>query len=356
MVRLRLLPVLALALVPASVRADMYYEPAPAAKAPNDEFWREVVAPHGDEIAEIITSSRQGFQQATQYVMYDYDPTGENRAKMLDEVYGHLRYARRLDPNQQEVLLLLGQVAEESGRANAAIEALTTYIGNLDADENVPPEAEYRLGRAYMRLGRWDDAGRHLRGAMSQGATAGAPTLALAYLGSTLMSSGRLAEAIDLLRPAEAFPNYWNADAMNTVFTLAVAYDRDEQISAAFQLIEGMQNQLQQSYVNTTHQALLQLVFVPAYDQHYFLGLFYESLGYLQEARTEWLLYAQIEDAPYRARANDHVEAIDTLLAAALKQAGKPKKPAGTTTSSPMMPGYTPYQPYGQPPPPTYYP
>jgi len=345
---------IALALLPSLARADMEYYQAPTARSPTDEFWREVVAPHGDEIAELLTSSRSGFSQATQYVMYDYDPTGENRAKLLDELYGHLRYARRLDPTQQEVLMLLGQVAEESGRANAAIEALGAYVSQLGPDENVPAEVEYRLGRAYMRLGRWDDAARHLRGAMSQGATAGAGTLALAYLGSALMSSGQLADAIDLLGPAKNNQNLWSPDAMATVFTLAVAFDRDEQISQAFDLLESTQNMLQQSYPNTTQQSLLQLTFVPAYDQHYFLGLFYESLGYLQEARTEWLLYAQVEDAPYRGRAIDHADAIDGLLAQALKDAAKPKKPAAASTT--IQPAYTPYQPYGQPPPPTYYP
>ncbi len=347
MVRLRLLA-LALVLSPTLASADMYYEPAPAARPPSDEFWREVVAPHGDEIAEILTSSRTGFQQATQYVMYDYDPTGENRAKLLDEVYGHLRYARRLDPTQQEVLKLLGEVAEESGRANAAIEALNAFVAQLGPDELTPVDVEYRLGRAYMRLGRWDDAIRHLRGAMSQTAASGPGVLGTAYLGNALMGSGQVADAIDALSPQRSNPNIWGADAMAAVFTLAVALDRDEQISRTFELLENVQNQLQQQYPSTTHQALLQLTFVPAYDQHYFLGLFYESLGYFQEARTEWLLYAQVEDAPYRGRAKDHVEAIDTLLAKALKEAGKPKKPAAAS-STVIQPAYTPYQPYGQP-------
>lgn len=353
--RLRLLPVLALVFLPAVAQADMaYYEP-PAPRAPTDEFWREVVAPHGDEIQEILTSSRTGYQNVLQYAMYDYDPTGENRAKLLDELYGHLRYARRLDPTQEDVLMLLGQIAEESGRASAAIEVLNAYVSQLDPDDSIPPEVDYRLGRAYMRLGRWDDAARHLRASMSQGGGNGPGTLSIAYLGSALMASGQLADAIDLLSPSRTNPNLWSADAMATVFTLAVAYDRDEQISNAFELLLMVQNMLQQSYVQTTHTALLQLVFVPAYDQHYYLGLFYESLGYFQEARTEWLLYASVEDAPYRGRALDHVEAIDTLLAAALKEAAKPKKPAASTSTI-IQPSYQPYQPYGQPPPAPYYP
>jgi hypothetical protein len=49
----------------------------------------------------------------------------------------------------------------------------------------------------------------------------------------------------------------------------------------------------------------------PAEDQHYYLGLLYESVGSYPEARAEWALYAEVPDLPYRARALDHIAAID---------------------------------------------
>jgi hypothetical protein len=69
-------------------------------------------------------------------------------------------------------------------------------------------------------------------------------------------------------------------------------------------------------------------MWVPAYDEHYFLGLFYESLGYLPEARTEWLHYAEAKDAPFRGRALDHVSAIDELLDEKLRAAQKAAREA----------------------------
>jgi hypothetical protein len=74
--------------------------------------------------------------------------------------------------------------------------------------------------------------------------------------------------------------------------------------------------------------AITSMVNVPAYDQHYYWALFYESQGYFSEARTEWLLYAQAEGAPFRGRALDHVAAIDKLQKERLAEAQKAAKAA----------------------------
>jgi len=339
-----LVVVLLVALAPAIARADYVAEAPPAPPPPTDEFWRDVVAPHGDEIQQILDKARQGLAYLPGCVAQDCDPTGEQRTKLLDDLYGMLRYARKLDPTQPDVLILLGQVAEESGRATAAIEALQAYVSLLGTDERIPVDVEFRLGRAYLRLGRAEDAIRHFRAGMGEGPTSyggGGATTSLLYLAMTLANTGRISDAIDVLAPAAATQNVWSPDLQQLLMTLAVTYDRDEQISAAFQVLEGLQNNLQQGYQQYVQSALASMAFVPAHEQHYYLALLYESLSNLSEARTEWLIYAQA-DAPFRGRALDHVAAIDKIqaqrLRAAAKAAKAPKKPAPPPTP-PRPPG-----------------
>jgi hypothetical protein len=117
---------------------------------------------------------------------------------------------------------------------------------------------------------------------------------------------------------------------MQLAFTRAVVLDRDEQISGAFDIIEDLRNQLQTEYINRMLPAVMSQPFGAPHDRHYFLALLYESEGYLTEARNEWLNYAQ-SDAPFRARALDHVAAIDKIQADRLKEAAKPPKKTPAT-------------------------
>lgn len=326
----------ALVAAPAA-RADAYYgELVAPPPPPTDEFWREVVEPHGDEIVLVLQKARQAYQQAQGLIGTEHDATGEQRARLLDDAYHMLRYARRLDPTRTDVLRLLGEVAEEAGRATAAVEVYQGYLGELEPDEIVGADVHTRLGRAYMRLGRWDDAIRHLRAALPpetggyyQGVV-GSPS-PVAFLALALMTTDRLAEAVDLLEPRVTANLQPYGESLQAAFTLAVAYDRDEQISAAFGVLDTIANQLGGvghgiGYSSYTPNVLMQLqpvTFVPAYDQHYYLALLYESAGYLAEARLEWMLYAEVEDAPYRQRALAHVAAIDALQAERLDAAAK---------------------------------
>lgn len=335
-----------LVLVPALARADVYGAAAQPRAPANTDFWRDVVEPHGDEIKDIVMKAQQGLANATTCFQQDCDPTGQLRQKLLDDLYGMLRYARRLDPRQTDVLRLLGQVAEESGRATAAIEAYQAYLAEMDPDQLVPPDVHLRLGRAYLRLGRTGDAIRHFRSGLGTtgGALYGPSASSMAYLGLTLMNTGRMGDALDLLGTSASVANPWAPETLQQLLTVAVAYDRDEQISAAFELLDQIATALTQSYQQYAMNALAQLPTVPAYDIHYFYGLLYESLGYLPEARNEWMLYASAPDAPYRARALAHVAAIDRLQADRLAAAAKAAKAAKKARPAPAV-----IQPYPYP-------
>jgi tetratricopeptide (TPR) repeat protein len=328
------LAVLAVGLTGAPAAADVYYEqPLPA--PPRDEFWRDVVAPHAEAIEQILGKARTNHTDAQAMLRQDNDPTGEHRLRLLDDAYGMLRYARRLDPRQTDVLALLGVVAFHSGRTAAAIEALQAYLGELGPDAPVPAEIHVRLGLAYLQAGRTEDAIRQLRHAAIENASGTyvhTAATAAAQLGLALMNSGRMADAIDVVAPARRTPVVWGQhELLQPFLVLAVAYDRDEQISAAFEVIDLLKSQLQHGYQTNLGNALAGLHFVPAGDRHYLQALLYESADLLAEARTEWLIYAQ-PDAPFRDRALAHVAAIDELLAQRVKAAAaaarRPPPPA----------------------------
>jgi hypothetical protein len=322
-------------------RADAYgYGYGAPPPAPAQEFWEEVVQPHGQQIQIILTNAANVWNQLYQMAQYDQqDATGEVRTRALDDIWGQLRYARKLDPTRKDVLEWIGKFGEEFGRTSGAIEALEAYVSLLGPDDEIPQEIHLRLGRAYTRTGRLEDGIRHLRAAISTTTTGMSATAALAL---ALMESGRTADAVDLVpqeqSPQQYYYGYGN-EQMQLAFTRAVVLDRDEQISRAFDIIEDLKNQLQTEYINRLMPALASMPLGAPHDRHYFLGLLYESEGYLAEARTEWLHYAQSE-GPFAARARDHVAAIDQLLAARLAEAAKPKKPAaaGVTIQPPPPP------------------
>jgi tetratricopeptide (TPR) repeat protein len=294
---------------------------ASPARADEHDTWAEIVDPHGDEIRQILDKAQQAWMQALNYANYDGDPTGEARTKLMDDAYGMLRYARRLSPHNVEVLLLLGKVADDGGRTKAAIEALEAYA--REAPQPVA-EAHQRLGKLYLRLRKYDLAIRHLR----QGLVGGQSAATTVYLATALTAVGRGDDATQLLADAVQAQGgqYWNVEVTTLGLALAVAYDRDEQLSSAFQTLDHMQSALNVSYASQLQQSIGSVQFVPAIDQRYWQALFYESNGFLAEARAEWLNYAAGgAEARWKDRALAHVAAIDKLRAAELaaRRAGK---------------------------------
>jgi tetratricopeptide (TPR) repeat protein len=306
--RLAALAVVALLAVPARARG------APDADRDGDpDFWQEVADPHGDEVRAIVARAQRLLGDASSALTADQDPTGATRQRRLDDAYGMLRYAHRRAPHNPEVLLALGRAAEESGRTAAAIDALTTYLATHDGAS----DAHLRLGALHLRAGHHALALRHLREAQASRhpAVAGA---AAVHLAAVLESEGRTGEAIATLEAAvvPSAAGYWNSDAAMVAFALAVAYDRDEQLSSAWTALDRLQGGLSGSFAGQIQAAMAGLRLTPAVDVHYWQALLFESLGDLGEARTEWMHYAAGGDAArFRPRALAHVAAIDRMLA-----------------------------------------
>lgn len=277
------------------------------------DFWRDMLEPHADEVRRIVFLARSILSQADQAQYGDYDPTGEQRARFYREAYGMISYAHRLAPDNLEVLRLYAQTADALGKTRQATSALEAAV-RIAGPDQAGPEITGRLGSIYLRLGRLDDAIHYLRLAQ-QPVVAQNPTSArvLVDLSTALAARGEMSDAIDVLANAlpQNVPFYSNEVAL-VGFALAVQYDRDDQRSAAFEVLDRMQSSLQaQQYANEVQTGLALMRWATPEDQHYYQALLYESMGHYTEARAEWALYAEAGNLPFRARALEHIAAID---------------------------------------------
>ncbi len=291
--------------------------PPSAPPAPTD-FWREMLEPHGREVSVLVERAQRAQAEAD-----DTDTAPAGRLRAARTAYALLRHARQLAPENPEVLRLLGNTADELGKAAQALTALEA-CARIEGPERAGVEVTGRLGMIYLRLGRLDDAVRWLGHA--QGPIARAEHAAAAvHLATALAARGQMSDAIDHLVNALPVHGASAGDPITLVsLALAVHYDRDEQAGAAFDVLARMQVALQQELGSSAQRALGLLRFAPPEDRDYYLALLYEALGATTEARAEWALYAQIPDAPWRDRALQHIRLLDTQPPA---RAGRPTPP-----------------------------
>ena len=293
-------------------------EARPGRSAPHDDpsasaLWREVIEPHGVEVAALLARARAAMSKLSESA----DIPAERRLRYAGDAYGLLRHAHQLSPDNTDVLGLLGGAADELGRTRQAIEALESCI-RLEGPDRAEPEVTGRLGTIYLRLGKLDDAVRWLRYAVGPIGMSNNASVTV-HLATALAARGQMSDAIDVLRnalPAPAGSYYNDANALVS-FALAVHYDRDEQRGAAFEVLDRMQAALQQEFGQSVQRSFAELRFAPAEDEYYYHALLYEALGAYTEARAEWSLYAAVPDAAWRHRALEHLRALDALRPAA---------------------------------------
>lgn len=286
--------------------------PVPPTTPPQSDFWRDVVEPHGDLVQKILQSARLGMRYADDALQTDAEWAVEPRMRYFDDAYGMLRYARRLQPENPEVLALLGRAADELGKTREALEALEACVA-IAGPERAGPEVLGRIGAIHLRRGDLDEAIRWLR--LAQGPLRPDTAPALVHLATALAARGEVPAAVDVLAsvmPSQA-TSYYSQELSLVMFALAVIYDRDEQRGAAFEVLDRLKSTLQHSFAPQLQNALSQMRFAPAEDQHYYQGLLYEVLDQYLEARAAFALYAASGDPPWRGRALDHVRALDAL-------------------------------------------
>ena len=306
------------------------------------DFWSWLIDPHKTEVDAVLLIARENWQQAASEAIDAGSRSpgkAERRRRLLADAEGMLRYARRLAPGRADVLRELALVQDESEQP-AAQESLERYLAT-EIPERITAEPRLRLGRWYARQRRFSDATVQLRLALgSPNPEPGLRSQALHLLATVYMHSDRLAEAIDLLSSAVA-----TSATPQTMFALAVAYDRDEQITRALETLESMRSMNTQPFTDVLLQQenSRPVVFVPPWERHYYAALQYELLGYLAEAKSEWQAYIRVDEAPYRERARQHLVLVERLAIeraqAARRAVRKPAAPATPVLPPPLPPG-----------------
>lgn len=294
--------------------------PRAQARATEGDFWRDVVEPHADEVATIVSNARTAMKIAEDALQTDAEWAVEQRMRYFHDAHGMLRHARRLSPENGDVLALLGRAADELGKTREALEASEAHVAVLG--EKAHADVLGRIGAIYLRLGDRDTAIRWLRRA--QGPLRPESVQAMVHLANALAARGEVTAAVDVLVNQLPSPSasFYSHEMTLAAFSLALIYDRDEQRGAAFEVLDRMKTTLQHSFGAQVQNALATMRYAPAEDQHYYLALLYEVLEQYPEARAEWALYAASGDTPWRRRALDHIRAID-----AQRRAAPPPKP-----------------------------
>ena len=336
---------IAICLAPIAASAD-----APTPHRP-DNFWEWLIDPHGKEIGVILDRARENRRRASnEYPAYDYQGFNDNNRviseRLLADALGMLRYAATLEPDNVAVKREIAYVTDDLGRTDEAHAALTDYL-HSELAERVEPGAHWRRGRLFARQREWKSAVVALRGALGGKRAQGGPerNQTIRCLANVYMETGRMAEAIEVLENAlPSDPNSPNMDPL-LQFTLALAYDRDEQLTRAHEALDKLVNlnrhgssSLLHLFTQYRYQSGVML-FAPPADRHYYHALLFEISDRLSEARTEWLAYARTAGAPYARRARAHVAAIDLILGQRLGNSRRtPRQPARTRTISPRHP------------------
>ncbi|HEY4182397.1 MAG TPA: hypothetical protein VGM90_36440 [Kofleriaceae bacterium] len=303
--------------------------PRPAPAPIQIDFWREVIDPHGVEIAGLLAKATTALRYADEASMADGEWSVADHMRYFVDVYNIMKYARSLAPDNADVLATFARAADELGRTHEARAAWVHYVEV--ADDRLSGDALARYGSLLLRSGERDAAIAVLRNA--QGPVRANNASAQFLLANALAERGEVSAALDVIQAA--LPpqiQYYSGDVTLLTFAQAVILDEDEQRSAAFETLDRARNAMSSSYASSVLNALSSIRFAPSEDQHYYLGLLYESQHQYVEARAEFALYAAVPDAVWRSRALDHVHAID-----AERRAPKPPPEKKPTTPPPVV-------------------
>lgn len=160
---------------------------------------------------EVQTSGRPGAQPVTEAAS-TADPAQmfatalqNHRQHRMAEAEGLYRQVLAVDPNHVDALHMLGVLAYQAGRAEAAVD----LIGRAIALHGENASFHNNIGEALRYLGRLDEATAHFTNAVELDPSAAEGHM---NLGNALKQQGRLEEAIDRYRRAlELKPDYAEA-------------------------------------------------------------------------------------------------------------------------------------------------
>lgn len=296
-----LLVPLALLLWAAPALAD---EPDPE-RAP--DFWGELAEP-----------GRKRFDEALERGKKLLDRAGDSRSARQDLLRRHdleaalaaFREAVAADPSRAVGWYWTGKTLYELDRMKQAIKCFRK-VRQLAAGTIEPYFLAFDLGIAYSKIGEfekavleYDRADQALVGGKFSSYEKRARRATVhGNAAEALMALGRLDESIQRYR--EAIANEPRSSLLR--YGLAVAYDRDEQISKARQ-------QMQKALAVDAKMRQLtkdNVFFIPEGDIHYYFALGHEATGDLDRAKEEWEKFlAKLPKDQWAPRARAHLAAL----------------------------------------------
>jgi tetratricopeptide (TPR) repeat protein len=299
------------------------------------DFWPEVLEPGRRKYLEAFERGRRHLERAisgtegpsrggTSLGRTGPLPPPVVKAE-LEAAAAAFEEAVRASPAQADGYYHLGLVCTRLDRPRREIEAFVR-ARQLSPARAVDPQIAFDLGIAYSKLGQFERAVAEYdlleeiltKDPQSSGNVISIRATSHGNAAEALMALGRLEESIQRYEDSLALA----PGALLTTWGLAVALDRDEQVSRAAELMarvissDPAMNELRREGV----------FFVPEGDIHYYLALGSETLGDLPRAQREWELYLKDQaQSPFAPRARAHLAKLGVVKGDA-PQKGKKKR------------------------------
>ncbi len=269
-------------------------------------FWERALRPNATAYDEKTKRAEVELANLTN------DPKKWESAEVL------LREAIALDPAAPYAWWLLGRLHEQRGDW-AECASARSKVFDIDP-QYVPPHSaswalSIALGECLALSGEYERAIEQYRRVLASGDARGSH--AHVYLGQAYMAQGRVTDAIEAYRTARSDKNV-NSDARRrnfATFALAVAYDRDEQLGLATEVMaDALMRDRQMASLTTTFR------FVGPAEEVYYQALAQASQArwrraYAIEAFRRYIAEAGQDGWLARAQAHlDHLTSIDMTV------------------------------------------
>jgi TonB family protein len=280
-------------------------EKSPKKRTKEPDFWSKIIDPGRQQAEKALERGRKIYDSIVRD-QRRLDKSPQLKRRLLEDALAAFSEACRASPRNTAAWFFKGRVLMDLERMKPAIAALRR-ARRLDASYNAYSLA-FDLGIAYSKTGSFERAvleyDRAERVLLASGerlqATRGRRSVLNGNAAEALMALGRLDEAIQRYREALS---QGGANRTLIRWGLAVAYDRDEQVSkamaearAAITADPGMRELTRDS-----------VFFIPQGDIHYYFGLGNLVQGKVEESKKHWQMF--LDKLPknqwaFRARAH----------------------------------------------------
>ena len=256
-------------------------------------FWERALEPERERYEDLLERAAA--------LLVEKDEASREQAGAI------LRDAVRLAPDKPTAHFLLGRFEAERGDFAGCVRSMARAL-ELEPEHRPvaighPAEwtAEYELAVCRARGGDYEGGVAGLRRILERGHTGFLTRVVHQRLAECYMALGRLEEAKEALEQARRHA----PSDLEVAFTQAVAHDRDEESAQAREVLQRALDR--DPSANTLRSS--QRLWLPAEDEHYYLGLVARQKGEPPRALYHFRRSrAAAPRSPWTARAAHHLE------------------------------------------------